>query len=340
MHNPVRILSNFEGLSHTARAAGSSIFEYTGSDGAIRFLARCLHSDLVIINIDTKKLLLSCALKWIMPFLRFRIVSVDLILRTPRSFRARVLARIKRALFKKVSRFILYFKNVEGCDRFYGIDAERVVYVPFKVNSWEKLEHETPPTNEGEYVLCAGRSLRDVKTFVEAMREVTCPGILLQQNSELLSGNGTESWSGELPANLRLVIDEGNQQETFIRYLSNARMVVIPRFKHDIAASGISTYLLAMALNRCVIISEGPGANDVLTDEAVIVPPEDPEMLAAQINLLWNDTAARVALATRGREYAARAAGEARLFRDILRSSLDYFGEGKPSSEALANSRA
>ena len=34
------------------------------------------------------------------------------------------------------------------------------------------------------------------------------------------------------------------------------------------------------------MISEGSGANDVLTDEAVIVPPEDPEMLAVQIKLL------------------------------------------------------
>jgi hypothetical protein len=77
-----------------------------------------------------------------------------------------------------------------------------------------------------------------------------------------------------------------------------------------------------MALNKCVIISEGPGASDVLTDEAVIVPAEDAGPLAEQIRLLWSDTKLRTEVASRGREYATLAGGKERLHGDILRASI------------------
>jgi glycosyltransferase involved in cell wall biosynthesis len=120
-----------------------------------------------------------------------------------------------------------------------------------------------------------------------------------------------------------LIIDESDSIEDYLGFIERARMVVIPRFKGDIAPTGISTYLVAMALGRCVVISEGPGAGDVLTDEAALVPPEDPARLAEQVKLLWEDEPARSAIAARGRAYAERARGEDRLLADILRASLD-----------------
>jgi glycosyltransferase involved in cell wall biosynthesis len=81
-----------------------------------------------------------------------------------------------------------------------------------------------------------------------------------------------------------------------------------------------------MALGKCVIISSGPGAEDVLTDEAVVVPPEDPAALAEQIRLLWGDERLRAEVAARGRHYAERAGDERRLLSDILRVGLDATG--------------
>lgn len=328
---PIRILTNIQGLDQSFLPDVPLSFSYmssNGSRGAMQFIFGCVRSDLIILNIDTKKLMLACALKWVLPMLRFRIVSVDLILRTPKSRSGRLKAFFKKLLFKKVYRFILFFRDLRGCERFYGVGPDRTIYVPFKVNGWEQIQHRRMPTADGDYVLCAGRTLRDVTTFVEAMKRADCPGVLLQQNRKLLSGNGTQPWDGNLPPNVRLVIDAGNDPETFVEYISNARMVVIPRFKHDIAPSGIGTYLLAMALNRCVIISEGPGASDVLTDEAVIVPAEEPETLSERISSLWADANLRESISLRGRKYAALAGGEDRLYSDILRASVQSLRRG------------
>ena len=312
----ISIVSNVPGLARLVSEGGKFRFSAAARGGA--FLRQCRQADLVILDDDQERLRLACLLR---PFSRFRLVSVDLILRPPSGFKARLRANAKRRLLSQVDRFILYFKDTAGYERIYGIDPARTAYVPFKVNGWEQRS-SWPSAVEGDYVLCAGRTLRDVATFVEAMRIAGCPGIILQQRRSLLTQHGTAAWAGELPPNLRLVTDESDSLERFMSYMANARIVVIPRFRGDIAATGISTYLMAMALGRCVILSRGPGAEDVLSDQAVLVSPENADELAQAISSLWRNADARSAIAARGKRYAEGLAGEQRLCSDILRASL------------------
>jgi glycosyltransferase involved in cell wall biosynthesis len=147
--------------------------------------------------------------------------------------------------------------------------------------------------------------------------------MLLQQRRELLAEHGTAAWKSGLPPNVKLVVDESDSLEDYLGFIERARVVVIPRFEGDIAPTGISTYMVAMALGRCVVISEGPGAGDVLDGQAALVPPEDPARLAEQVKRLWDDEGARAELAARGRAYAEQARGEERLLSDILRASIE-----------------
>lgn len=317
-----RILSNFKSLDQVILPEQEIVHDYLDDrSSALQFLRQCLRADVVILNIDQWRLILAALLRWL-PFVRFRLVSVDLILRRPKSAKGRLKASIKKLLLAGVDRFVLYFKNLESYQRFYGIGPDRVVYIPFKVNGWESIVARPRQKAAGDFVLCAGRTLRDTVTFVEAMRHVECPGVLLQQKRELLDAHGTSAWSGELPSNVKLIVDESDRFEDYLEFVAQARLVVIPRFKHDIAPTGISTYLVAMALNKCVIISKGPGAEDVLTDQAVIVPPEDVDSLAEQIERLWHDDNLRTEIAGRGYDYAMSLGGYDRLLKDILRVSF------------------
>jgi len=320
----IRLISNLKRMGEAAAAADESLsHEYVGDEtGALAFVRKCLGADLVILNVEQKRLMLAGLLRLLWPAARFRLVSVDLILRPPRDWKDRAKVFVKRLLFAGVDKFVLYFKDLGGYERFYGIGPARAAYVPFKVNGWDEIASRPPGSADGQYVLCAGRTLRDVGTFVEAMRRANCPGVLLQQRRELLAAHGTDSWAGELPRNVELIVDDSDRIESYLDFISRARLVVIPRFERDIAPTGISTYLVAMALNKCVIISAGPGAQDVLTGEAVVVPPEDPSALAEQIKLLWDDDSLRVEIASRGRAYAEQAGGERRLLSDILRAAL------------------
>lgn len=320
----VRVVSNLTGMGRAAEADGRAEHVYVGdSEGAARFVRECLRADVVIVNADHRRLRAACLARWLLPTARFRLVAVDIVLRAPASATQRLSAAAAKLLLSRVDRFVFYFKRLDGYERHYGVGPRRAAFVPFKVNDWEKMHRwaDTPP--DGEYVMCAGRTMRDVGTFVEAVRLSGCPGLLHQQRAETMAAHGTRAWAGDAPPNLEIVVDESHSHEVFLDFIARARLVVVPRFRADIGPAGIATYLVAMALNKCVLVSEGPGVDDVLTDQAVIVPPEDPAALAREMRRLWDDDAARAEIAGRGRAYAMSLGGEERLLSDVLRVALD-----------------
>ena len=78
-----------------------------------------------------------CLLKMLIPLGRFHLISVDLNLYQPDTFKSRVIASIKKVLLRQVDRFALLFKNASGYQRYYGIEPASSRYLPFKVNGWE-----------------------------------------------------------------------------------------------------------------------------------------------------------------------------------------------------------
>jgi glycosyltransferase involved in cell wall biosynthesis len=319
MEKTLRILSNVEGLN-AAAAADASLQVVTMSTRPSAFIRQCLTSDLVIIdNSGQGQLYIACLLR---AFARFRLVSVDVILRPASGPKTRLIAAVKRLLLRHVDRFILFFRNTSGYERHYGVDPRKIAYVPFKVNGRDEGAFPTE-VPDGDHVLCAGRTLRDVNTFVAAMAAAGCPAMLLQQKREFLHAHGSEQYQSSLPENVRLHIDTGEQLSTFIDFIARTKIVVIPRYRTDIAATGISTYLIAMALGKCVVISRGPGADDVLTDQAVFVEPENTEELAKAVRDLWSNDARRRAIGAAAKRYAESCGGTQRLAGDILSASLN-----------------
>jgi glycosyltransferase involved in cell wall biosynthesis len=279
---------------------------------------------MLILNGEESLLFKLCLFQYLVPASHYPIVSVDLILRSPKSFFQRILCRLKGILLKRVQCFVLYHKDVSGYQRYFGIDPNKCLYVPFKVNHLKEIEafiQNSPDSSnqkDGEYVMAVGRSLRDYGTFVKAMRMTKLPGLVLRQDASLLSQNATCFRYESLPSNIRHVADDGSLS-LFLKSLSKARLIVIPRFCYDINATGIATYLQAMAMKKCVIISHGPGTTDLLkNDEAILVPPEDSGTLAAVIEKAWKDRAYRQEIAANGQKYALSLGDEDRLLSDIL----------------------
>jgi glycosyltransferase involved in cell wall biosynthesis len=320
---PIRIATDIEGVVAAAQARGLATTLLAGP--ITQFIRQCLTSDVVIIGTRRERTYLACLLR---PLGRFKLVSVDLILRPPAYPLDLLVVKLKALLLTQVDRFILYFKDISGYQQFYGLRPDRITYLPFKVNGWGEpcWPGQVPP---GDHVLCAGRTLRDVSTFVEAMSIVGCPAVLLQQPAEVLHQHGTDAWTTALPANVRLVVDRSENLGDFLKAIAEARLVVIPRYRGDLAPTGISTYLVAMALGKCVVISRGPGADDVLSDEAAFVTPQDVNALATTVARLWHDDAARSGVAERGRLYAESLGGEQRLCADILEHSLRCLAAGR-----------
>jgi len=316
MKRDIRILTDFSKFPPAWRSCGcsGSAFAFTSLRQCIR---QCRKADLIIINGNVSRILTLSALFVLCPFLRTPIIAVDLVLRKPEGRRALLISRVKRLLFGYVDHFVHYFRDLTGYQKYYGIGPERSSFVAFKANIYDTLE--VLPAATGEYVLCIGRSLRDFDTFFSAVETLPYPATIPKPDFVQLRNHGARFSRSlnNLPSQVAVLDDDGSAT-SLTRLILGARIVVIPILRKSLCASGIGTYLNSMLLGKCVIISEGPGASDVLSNQALLVPPEDPIALAEAIQRAWEDQTLRTAIANSGRRFAESLGGERELMQRIL----------------------
>ena len=278
--------------------------------------------ELVIIDCRDTLIYKLAAYKLLRPWKKLPLIAVDLVLRRPFKLRHKLSTVLKRLLFTRVDHFIHYFRDISGYTRHFGISAARSSYVPFKVNiSDVRL---SPEEIREEYVFTMGVSLRDYDTYIRAISELPYPAAIPEFSFENFEGRDRSSgWTKDnVPRNLTILPDSGVRAD-LVRNLAGARLVVIPTQASSLCASGISSYLSAMYLGKCVISTVGPGASDVLTDQALLVAPHDVTALKNAITRVWEDETLRRETAEIGRRYAASLGGEAELLQRIYRRSLE-----------------
>jgi glycosyltransferase involved in cell wall biosynthesis len=275
----------------------------------------------VIIQVDAEWVLLACVAKKLIPFVRCRIMCVDLILTRPDSgLLSRAKFLVRRWLLREVDRFVFYFRQTDELQHVYDIASDRIRYVPFKPNTRDALL--AMQTSDDGYFLSCGRSNRDLETLFEAFRHLPYECRVLARWSDL-EHHGTRIDGLERPENVRLISDDGSV-DSWNAWIARARAVVLPIQPGALSPSGIGSYLVAMALNKCVIITKGPATWQILSDSnAVLVPPRDASSLARAVTRVAEDRKYRESVAANGREYALSLGGESRLQSDLIRELVE-----------------
>jgi glycosyltransferase involved in cell wall biosynthesis len=303
-----------------ASLAGASFWDL------FRLIPEIRQADLIIINEGAG--LVSMALFFcMMPFLKKPIIAVDLLLRKPSTRMQKLEAFLKKMLLKRVDHFIHYFQALEGYQKWYGISSARSSYVPFKANLYgNPAIAGVAATEKSEFVLAVGQSLRDYDTFFDAVSKVEHPAAICRPNFAKLRQHGARFTRSleNFPGNV-VVLDDDGSREGWIKTFCKARIVVIPILRDTMRPAGIGVYLDAMLLKKCVIITSGPGVSDVLTDQAIIIPPEDPAALAQAIRKIWENPALEEEVALRGYRYAVSLGGEPELMNRILESVMSWY---------------
>jgi glycosyltransferase involved in cell wall biosynthesis len=273
----------------------------------------------VVFNVAPRQLITFCLLTRLLGS-RCEIVSVDLILHRPKSVADRISLALRRWLLGAVDLFIFYFRDTRELEELYRIPRERVKHVPFKVNSYEQIL-ETPTADDG-YLLACGRSNRDYALLTEAVRGLETNLVILAHLGEEGARHGTSFDPERLPTNVTVVRDDGSPS-SWIDWIARCKALVVPVFPGVLSPSGISTYLVAMALGKCVVHTEGPATRGLIDQgQAIIVPAGDVQAMKAALRHLLNDAALRERIALAGQAYARRLGGEHRLARDIRAETI------------------
>jgi len=311
------IVHNFRSFPENWKTAGQQGTSIHAGQKADAFLEHRRNPEAVFVVNGNVALVMELAAR-MFAGTRRPLIAVDLVLREPEDIAARLELPLKKALLRRVDRFIHYFRDLRGLTRVYGIGPEHSSYVPFKVNLADR--HALAPEPEGEYVLCFGRSMRDFDTLLDAMERLPdIPGAITRPDPRVFAKHHARFTRpiSAIPANVR-VLDDDRTEDSEIRILRNANLVVLPILARSLVASGISTCLNAMFLEKCVIGSEGPGMSDIFSSEILTFPPENVQRMTEIIRRAWDDSALRRTTAQAGRRFALQAGAEPELYQRII----------------------
>jgi len=303
----IRLMSNIYGLEdHVARSHYWDLHRISPRSlnpwQCLRIFLKSFKYDFILLNGASGAITVLGLLKLLVPINKCRVVSLDSVMRRPKNFRDRVVQFVKRIAFRQVDMFFEYFKDTRAYEEVFGIPNHKFRYVPFKVNSLDIIGR-TAVSDDG-YLVCAGRSMRDFSTLIEAVRGTGIPTRIVTQSNDEISVHGSSLDDSSLPENVEVRRD-AHTEEDFIQHIAGARLLVSPIRTESMVASGISVYLMAMAMGKCTILSDMPGARDVLgEDKAIIVPAADPQSLRRSIEEAYHDSDLRFRYADNAYRYA------------------------------------
>jgi glycosyltransferase involved in cell wall biosynthesis len=314
----IRVISNMEGLGHMAVPGWDvevTLWQDHRRIGALlQFFIKSFRSDYVLLNAVPRTLLLMAALMSLAPFNRCKLVALDILLSRPTNGIERFKTWIRSLLLRRVHRILLYYRDTSQIRKYFRLPPERFEYIPFKINRYDLVSAAKPV--DGDYVFCGGKTRRDFDTLAKAVAVLDVPVKIVTTPNEDIARHGSHLEESHLPPQIEVTRLDGSAKP-FIDLMAASRLVVLP-LKPDITGTGIGVYIMAMALGKPVIISEGPGTVGVLdADLAVIVPPEDPDALQAAIRSVYLDRALRARLSENGRRYALALGDEERLLKSI-----------------------
>jgi glycosyltransferase involved in cell wall biosynthesis len=194
----------------------------------------------------------------------------------PESFSWRMKRRLRRLAFRGCARLIVYSSGErELYSRELGLPLDRIVFVPFHTNVLEP--HMTPL---GNYGFAAGRSLRDYKTFFEAVVGIDFQFVVVADHASVAHLHK--------PENVDLHCDIPRAR--YLKLLEGSQFTVVP-LKADYRSTGQVVVLEAASLGKPVVASDVIGVRDYISDgeNGLLVAPENPEALRERIRSLIDD---------------------------------------------------
>lgn len=208
----------------------------------------------------------------------------------------RWLAALRQLYFRQVFRFADLATchsrlEQQNYSRRFANCRTQFAFIPYGMHVAGREWAGSTPV-EPLYVLSAGRSGRDYRSLVEAVRGQDIRLRIVCDSAQALAGL-------DVPDNVTLL--RGCYDGDYIREVAGASLVAIPLAVDDISA-GQMVMLQAMAFGKPVVVSRTPTICDYVQngDSAVLVEPGSAEELRATLLRLLADPTGTAALGERG----------------------------------------
>lgn len=213
-----------------------------------------------------------------------------------------------RAALKSVNRFVVHSTaEVERVSDFLGLGPGKVEFVP--------LQRAPIPTRADEdvkspFIVSMGSANRDYATFFKAAEISRLPCRVVAPPRSIAGLR--------VPTNL--TVESGLGVSECQLLVQQSRFSVVPLLNPEIA-SGQVTVIESMRMNRAVIATNSIGTRDYIRNGSTgaLVPPHDPEALAAAMLDLWDHKAIRMSYARNAAQYAEESLSDEAAARALIR---------------------
>ena len=226
--------------------------------------------------------------------------------------------------------FVLSSDEVRSYHEVLGIDRRTLWFTPYKYNSEDYLEGME--TAEGDFIYSGGDSIRDYATLLEAVGPLPVKvRILTHQRFP----------DGTVPENVEIV-ENSDTAEEFYEPLARSMFAVIPILDGHLRSSGQGTYLGAMVLGKAVIVSDTPGARDLIRDgtTGLLYRPGDVLHLRSAIETLLSDGDRRRCIGEQARRAILGNYTHSTYWRHIFQIMADAFAGRNPSPQGAGAKNA
>lgn len=186
-------------------------------------------------------------------------------------------------------------RDMEVIERHIGVDPRRMSFLALPANQ-ELVDCET---DDDGYVYSGGNTQRDWDTLIAALGMV--PGAM----RAIISTSAPISLPDELRERVELIGQVSPERGREL--VRRASVVVLAHYDTDLA-HGPLVLLDAMAVGKPVVVTATGGTIDYVSDErtGLVVPPQDPEALAAALTRLAADPGLRERLGRAARADCAQ----------------------------------
>lgn len=274
----------------------------------LNLFVKSFNYDAIVLNCGGNDLLCLCFLKLIMPFYKTKIIALEWNGVKPIRKAEIILTIIKKFLLMQVDYFLLLIVDISSFNKYFGINKKKCRYLPFKINQFQVISKVK--SFDCNYILTCGNR-RDYDLVANAVKELHYSVVMLCPPDSHIVTQGTRIPSNEsLSRNVKLIKHDG-YYNSWIKYISECKFIVIPVSDVCIYAEGVSTYLEAMILKKCVITTSFEGTRGIIDNgQAVLVPRGDVISLRNAIVEIWENDDVREKYARKGYEYAISLGGD------------------------------
>lgn len=190
--------------------------------------------------------------------------------------------------------------EIDRYSKTYRVPADKFFFVPHH-HTAKRYRFEV---GDDGYVFTGGNWSRDYRFFVEAVRELDYPCLIVTTRAQVLL-EGVQ-----IPPHVRIV---AATPEEFRQLIARSSIVVLPMQANELHAGGQQTFLNAMLMGKPVILTDPEGGRDYIQDGVTgrLIHYGDRAELAASIRELMSDPEKRAAMGAAAKASAAPLTTEA-----------------------------